>query len=360
MLALAIFLLLGAQESDVDRIMLRFKQRATQAKSEAAFKKALADARADLERFLREKPKDKDAHRAAWHVAESWLSEGDLDKALEALAAFLKEHPASEHAPSARYARGEVLLQREEDAAARAAFEEFLKLHPKDERALFARMYVAVTFQNERKYDEAAEILKAAREAYPDRRESWGAMMQLAVVHHVQEKNKEARAVLEEVIRGCPDREAVEIARRHLSEYLKIGDPAPAFAERDLKGGEFSLEKQRGRVVVLHFLDPGLTTAVTEAGFLKRARQAFKPEDLQILGVSVNPDAKDLNLFASEIKVDWPLHFDAKGYDGKLARLYEVRLLPALTVIDRKGRLRFFNVANRDLRNCISKLLEEK
>jgi len=360
MLSLMIFLLLGAQEGDVDRIMLRFKQRATQAKSEEAFKKLLAVTRAELERFLKDKPKDKEAHRAAWHVAESWLSEGNLERAQESLAAFLKDYPDSEHAPSARYARGELLLQREDDAGARAAFEEFLKLHPKDERALFARLYTAVTLQNERKYEEAAAILTAAREAHKERRESWGALMQLAVLRHVQEKNKEARAVLEEVIRGCPDREAVEVARRHLAEYLKIGDPAPAFSERDTKGGEFSLEKQRGKVTVLYFFDAGLTTAVTEAAFLKGARQAFKPEELQILGVSVNPDSKELSLFVSEFKIDWPLLSDGKGYDGKLARLYDARIVPSLTVIDRKGRIRFFNVANRDLRNCISKLLEEK
>lgn len=360
MLSLAIFLALACQEGEVDRIMLRFKQRIPQAKDEAQWKRLLAATRAELERFLKEKPKDKDAHRAAWHVAESLLSEGALEPALERLTAFLKDHPDSEHAPSARFAKGEVLLQREEDAAARAAFEEFTKLHPKDDRALFARLYAAVTLQNERRYDEAAEVLAAARETHKDRRESWGAVMQLAVVRHAQEKNKEARATLEEVVRTCPDREAVELARRHLSAYLKVGDPAPGFAERDLKGGEFSLEKHRGKVVVLHFFDAGLTTAATEADFLKRAKGAFKPEELQILGVSVNPDAKDLSLFVSEMKVDWPIHLDPKGYDGKLARLYDARLLPSLTVIDRKGRIRFFNLAHRDLRNGIAKLLEEK
>lgn len=359
MIALAI-LLLSPQESDVDRIMLRFKQRSTQVRTDEQFRQLLAQTRGELERFLKEKPKDKEAHRAAWHVAESWLTESNADKALERVDAFLKDYPSSEHVPSARFARADLLLQREDDAGARAAFEEFSKLHPKDERAFFARLGVAVTLQNERKYEEAAAILKAARDEHKDRRESWGALMQLAVVRHVQEKDAEARAALEEIIRACPDREPVDIARRHLAEYLKVGQPAPPFAERDLKGADFSLEKARGKVVVLYFFDPGLSTAVSEAAFLKRVRQAFKPEDLQILGVAVNLDRKDLGPFAAEMQVDWPIHFDGKGYEGKLARLYDARLLPALTVIDRKGRIRFFNVAHRDLRHGVAKLLEEK
>jgi len=347
-------------ESDVDRIMLRFRQRAAQIKNESLFRKLLETTRSELEKFLKDKPRDKDAHRAAWHIAESYLIAQEPDKALEKLDLFLHDYPSSEFGLPARFARADLRLQREDDAGARAAFEEFLKLYPKDDRAILARMGVAVTLQNERRYDEAATILGAVRDQEKGKPESWGAAMQLAVLRHVQEKGPESRSELEEIVRRCPDREVVEVARRHLSEYLKAGQEAPSFAERDLAGAEFSLEKPRGKVIVLYFFDSGLTTAVSEAAFLRGARQAFKPEDLQILGVSVNADRKDLLLFTTEAKVDWPVHFDGKGTEGRLARLYEVRTLPALWVIDRKGRLRFFNVAGRDLRNSIAKLLEEK
>jgi TolA-binding protein/peroxiredoxin len=350
----------GAQDSDVDRIMLRFRQRASQIKNESLFKKLLAETRAELEKFLQAKPKDRDSHRAAWHIAESYLISQEPEKALERIDLLLRDYPSTEFAPQARFARADLRLQREDDAGARAAFEEFLKLHPKDERALLARMGIAVTLQNERRYDEAGVIFKAVRDEQKGRPESWGATMQLAVLRHVQENNTEARAVLEELVRNCPDREAVEVARRHLAEYLKVGQDAAPFAERDLGGAEFSIEKQRGKVSVLYFFDSGLTTAVSEAAFLKRIRQSFTPGDVQVMGVSVNADRRELSLFLTEAQVDWPVHFDGKGYDGKLARLYEARILPALLVIDRKGKIRFFNVAGRDLRNCISKLLEEK
>lgn len=359
MLTLIAFLVL-AQDGDVERIMQRFRQRASQALSDAQLKAFVTATRGELERYLKEHPAAKDADRASWHIAESWMSAPDPAPALAQLDEFLKRYPQSEFVSSAKFARAQLLLQKEDDAGARAAFADFVTLFPKDERAMFAKIYTGVTYLNERKYAEAETALKSVREEYKERRESWGAAMQLAVLYHVQEKNVEARATLEQIIRDCPDREPVDIARRHLSEYLKAGQDAPAFMERDIKAGEFSLQKHRGKVVVLYFFDPSTAGGIAEAGFLKRARDSFKPEDLQLLGVSVNPERRELGPFMSEAQVDWPVHVDPRGFDGKLAQLYGARLLPALTVIDRKGKIRFFNVAGRDLRACISKLLEEK
>jgi TolA-binding protein len=349
-----------AQDGEVDRILLRFNQRRDKAATLQEFRRVLADTRSELERFLRENPRHRDAGRAAFHAAESYLSAQELDTGVEKLRAFVKEFPGSEHVATARFAVGEALLQKEDDAGARAAFEEFLAHHAKDERALYARAYVATTHQNEKRYDRAEAALLEVRKEFKDRKESWGAAMQLAVVYHLQGKNAESRRLLEDVIRDCPDREATDVARRHLSQFLKLDQPAPAFSEKDVAGGDFILERHRGKVVVLYFFDPTLAPAGSEAGFLRRARDAFKPDEVQILGVSVSPDRKDLALYKTELRVDWPLHFDAQGLDGRIARLYDVRGLPHLVVIDRKGLVRYFNIAGRDLRHAVAKLLEEK
>jgi peroxiredoxin len=189
-------------------------------------------------------------------------------------------------------------------------------------------------------------------------------MMQLAVLLHVQERNAEARKTLEELIATCPEREPVEIARRHLTEYLKCGQPAPVFADRDIEGRDTSVDKLRGKVVVLYFFDPAAPSAYPEAAFLRRAREdaakAGKPDDLQIIGVSIGVDRKEMAMYKATAKAEWILLHDGKGIDGKIPRLFDIRALPSLTVIDRKGTQRFYNVAGRDFRNCVSKLLEEK
>jgi TolA-binding protein len=358
MLAMLLATLLSVQDGEVDRILVRFQQRREKARTDGEFRRLLADARLELENFLRDNPKHSDAPRAAFQVAETYLSARDYERAAEKLRAYLKDYPTGTDAPSARFALAEIQLEHEKDADARAAFEEFAKLYPGDDRTVFARMYIAVSLQNERRYDEAAELLKTVRQDYRARRESWGAQMQLAIVYHVQEKNADARRTLEEIVRDCPDKEPVEIARRHLVEYLKIGQDAPGFPEKDLEG------KLRGKVVVVYFFDPSLTTAISEASFLRKARdeaaKAGRAEDLQIVGISIGSERKDVGIYKAEAQADWNLLFDGRGIDGRFARLYDVRGLPALSLIDRKGKVRFFNVAGRDFRNCVTKLLEEK
>jgi peroxiredoxin len=313
---------------------------------------------------VRENPKHKDVPRATFQIAETYLASQENDLAYERLQAYLKDFPTASDVPSARFAVAEIQLDKEKDAEARASFEEFAKLYPADDRTVYARLYIAVTYQNEKRYDEAAEKLKAVREEFKTRKESWGAMMQLAVLYHVQEKNSDARKVLEEVVRDCPEKEPVEIARRHLTEYLKVGQDAPGFVEKDIEGAETSLEKLRGRVVVLYFFDPATASALAEATFLKKAKEeaakAGRGEDLQLVGVSIGTDRKEIALYKSMARADWRLVHDGRGIDGKFARLYDVRGLPSLLVIDRKGKIRFYNIAGRDFRNSIARLIEEK
>ncbi|MBV8880439.1 MAG: tetratricopeptide repeat protein [Planctomycetaceae bacterium] len=356
--------LAAAQDGEVDRILVRFQQRQEKVRSEAEYRRLLAEARTELETFLKENPKHKDASRAAYQIAETYLSSQDYDQGLQRLQLYLKDYPDGAEAAAARFGLGEVLLERERDQEARAAFEDFLQHHPTDERAPYARLYAAVTWQNEGQYDRAAELLLGVRRDYPNKKEAWGALMQLSVLLHVQEKNAEARKTLEEIIRDCGDREPVEIARRHLAEYLKIGQDAPIFADKDIEGRDASVDKLRGKVLAVYFFDPAAQAAYPEAAFLRRAKEeaakAGKGDDFQIIGISIGTDRKEMAMYRTQARADWILIHDGKGIDGKIPRLFDVRALPSMVVIDRKGKLRFYNIAGRDFRNSIAKLLEEK
>jgi TolA-binding protein/peroxiredoxin len=364
LLLAAVAALSPVQDGEVDRILVRFQTRQKSVQTEEAYRRLLAESRQELETFIKNNPQHKDVPRARYQIAETYLSVRDMDHGFEQLQDYLKDYPSGPDAAAARFAMGEILVEKEKYPEARALFEEFVKLHPTDDRVSYARLYIAVTYQNEGKYDQAAELLRATRKDYANRKEAWGAMMQLAVVLHVQEKNAEAKKTLEELIAICPDREPVEIARRHLSEYLKSGQPAPLFADKDIEGRDTSVDKLKGKVVVVYFFDPAAQAAYPEAAFLRRAREdavkAGRGDDLQIIGVSIGVERKETAMYKAQAKVDWTLIHDGKGIDGRIPRLFDVRALPSMIVIDRKGMLRFYNIAGQDFRNCIAKLLEEK
>lgn len=363
-LLLSLLLIGSVQDGDLERLLLRFQQRRERVQSEAEFRRLLADSRLELENWIKEHPGHKDLARARFQVAETYLASQEYDQALTSLQAYLASHPDAPDSPSARFAIAEILHEKEKDDEARSAFDDFARRYPSDDRTIFARMYSAITLQNQKQYDEAAEKLLAVRQEFKSRRESWGAVLQLATIRHVQGRNADARTLLEELIRDCPDKEPVEIARRHLAEYLKVGKPAPGFSEKDLEGRDASLDRLAGKVVVVYFFEPLAQSSVAEAAFLKKAREeaaaAGKADDLQIVGVSIGTDRKEMPMYKARAKADWMLLFDGKGIDGKVPRTFDVRGLPSLTVIDRKGLVRFYNIAGRDFRNSIAKLLEEK
>lgn len=364
LILLALLLSPFLQDGEVDRILLRFTQRRERVRTDGEFRRLLAEIRTELEAFLKANPAHPDAPRAAFHAAETLISAGESAAGAEQLRRFLKSHPDAGQAPSARFMLGEALLRAEDDAAARDAFREFIRQHPKDERAVYARLYEAVTLQNEGDFPGAETLLRAVRQERPGTREAWSACLQLAVLLHLQEKNAAARALLEEVLTARPDPATADVARKHLAEYVRLGREAPGFTEKDAEAREVSLEKLRGKVVLLYFFDPALTPSVAEVQFLARLRgelgKAGRGEDFVLLGTCLAADRKDLALYKSQFAADWPLFFDGRGLDGRLARLYGVAGQPALWVLDRQGRFRFHNLAGRDLRFAVKKLLEEK
>jgi TolA-binding protein/peroxiredoxin len=357
-----LFLLLTAllaQDGEVDRILLRHGQKLEKAKNAGERRKADSDARAELDEFLQRAPQHADAPRAAWLKAASWMSSGDSERAVAELRAFLKERSDHDLAHTARLALAETLLLRRDWAGAREACAEVIGKIPKDERAVHARLMTAVAWQSEGDIDRAAALLRSVRSEFPERPESWGALMQLAACLHSAERNAEARRALEEVIGGCPDRNAVETARRHLTAYLKCGtEPAP-IAARDLDGKEAGTGAMAGRPGLVYFFESASAASAAEAAFLKRLKAEGATSGLSILGISVDRDRRDVLRFKDEFGADWPLLFDGKGYDGAAALAWDVRRLPTLWLLDRKGRLRYFNLAGEDLRRAATKLLQE-
>src|SRR5581483_11110171 len=116
LLLLAASALAAPQDGEVDRILVRFQTRQKGVQTEEAYRRLLADARTELETFVRNNPGHKDVPRAAYQIAETYLSARDLDRGLEQLRAYLRDFPSGPDAPAARFASGEILVEKEKDA----------------------------------------------------------------------------------------------------------------------------------------------------------------------------------------------------------------------------------------------------
>jgi hypothetical protein len=79
---------------------------------------------------------------------------------------------------------------------------------------------------------------------------------------------------------------------------------------------------------------------------------------LKVIGVSLDQDRTDLDAAVKTLRIDWPVAFDGKGWQGGIARRFGINSLPTLWLIDKQGRLQTLNARdNYELR--INELLRK-
>jgi peroxiredoxin len=111
---------------------------------------------------------------------------------------------------------------------------------------------------------------------------------------------------------------------------------APGFSLTDINGQKLDLASYRGKVVLLDFWATWCAPCRTEIPYFVAMQKRYGPEGLQIIGISMDDDAKPVRQFYAEQNMNYPV---AIG-DDKLAEAYGGILgLPVAFIIDRQGRI---------------------
>jgi phosphate/phosphite/phosphonate ABC transporter binding protein len=128
---------------------------------------------------------------------------------------------------------------------------------------------------------------------------------------------------------------------------LKVGDPAPPFAMRDLDNKVFSLRDHTGKdatakknAILLAFFATWCEPCKKEIPIVKKLHQRWKGKgrDVEVVYVGLSQGAKELAPFAKEAGLPWRVVPDSFGL---LARRYGATQLPHLFIVDREGRIAF-------------------
>jgi thiol-disulfide isomerase/thioredoxin len=118
-----------------------------------------------------------------------------------------------------------------------------------------------------------------------------------------------------------------------------IGQPAPAFS-LPLRGGTapLGLDKLRGQIVMVNFWASWCEPCRKEFPLLDQIYKKYKAAGFTLVGVNVEPEAKDAESFIAKTPVTFPIVFDK---DSAVSKLYHVAGMPTTVLIDRKGVLRW-------------------
>ncbi|HEY6084920.1 MAG TPA: TlpA disulfide reductase family protein [Nitrospira sp.] len=131
--------------------------------------------------------------------------------------------------------------------------------------------------------------------------------------------------------------------------FFKVGEKAPSFALNAITGESVSLDKFKGKVVVLglfHICDPCMMQGTN----LQKVYEATQGKNVAVIGVNSSGNSKkDVGEFLSAfpVKVTYPYLLDP----GKVTdKLYGGgKFIPNVYVIDQEGTIRWQRVGNMDL-----------
>jgi thiol-disulfide isomerase/thioredoxin len=76
-----------------------------------------------------------------------------------------------------------------------------------------------------------------------------------------------------------------------------------------------------------------------EMPLLEDIYKKYKPMGFTLVGVNVEPDAKDAEAWLGKLSkpVTFPVAFDT---DSKVSKMYKVAVMPSTVFVDRKGNIR--------------------
>ncbi len=133
---------------------------------------------------------------------------------------------------------------------------------------------------------------------------------------------------------------------------------APAFTVTSLDGQRVSLDDLGDKVVLIDFWATWCGPCREALPHMQHIAKEFAGQPLVILSVSLDSDEAKWKQFISQNNMTWMQYRD-EGFDGRLAKTFDVHAIPHTFTIDGDGVLQDEHVGDANIEGKLKKLLEQ-
>ncbi|MFC1650554.1 TlpA family protein disulfide reductase [Candidatus Latescibacterota bacterium] len=135
-----------------------------------------------------------------------------------------------------------------------------------------------------------------------------------------------------------------------------VGDEAPNIVLQDLNGNTFSLENQRGSVVLFDFWATWCAPCRKKLPLIQKLHEKYGDNGLMTLAISFDNDKSLVKPFLEKNNYTFQVLFA----DSKVKKDYRIRGIPTVCIVDRKGVVRLLKIggSKRELESLIKELLD--
>jgi len=123
-------------------------------------------------------------------------------------------------------------------------------------------------------------------------------------------------------------------------------------------GEELSLEKLKGKVVLLDFWASWCGPCRAEMPQVKRIWKKYSGDQFVIIGINLDKTRQAFEAYLKEEEITWPQYFEGGGWNN-VTRLYNVQGIPHTVLIDQEGIIRAVGLRGGGLANKIEELLKK-
>lgn len=254
---------------------------------------------------------------------------------------------------------GQIWFQFGRYKEAAEAFRQCAELKPSNEAEIYNVLGVVLYLQKEKdSYEAAVTALQRAIELSKGKLSKPYYNLGFALIK--LGKEQEGIAALKRFLELEPGATEASQARAMISNTRMIdAKVAPSFAVKSHTGDDLTLEKLRGRVVLLEFWASWCTPCRIDLPEVRKIWTKYGGDRFVIIGINLDSDRQAFDAYMKEESITWPQYYDGLGWGNKISQLYGVYSIPHTVVIDQDGVIQATGARGDELSEKIGELLKK-